>query len=187
MFDSEVSDELLVYYNDEVYVYNYRLDVFYLWRGISAVSFGNMPDGRRLFQRTDGSLCALFEDESDDGKVVSAVWCTPYLELAHGVKNLYRADLEIVPGMTTLADLSWVSEHGETGRGTFFGKHKRFSFEKLNFRHLGFMTGLAEKRISMRMRHKRFEKLKLRFENSYPESDLHIVSFALSGLVTDKK
>lgn len=187
LFDSEVSNELLISHGDEVYVYNYRLDVFYLWRGIAAVSFGNMPSGRRLFQRIDGSLCALFESDSDDGKSVSAFWCTPYLELARGIKNLHRVSLEIVPGFATLADLSWVSEHGETGRGTFFGRHKRFSFEKLNFAHLGFMTGLAEKTISMRMRHKRFEKLKLRLENSYPNSDLHVVSFTLSGIVTDKK
>jgi len=187
LFDSEVSDELLISSGDEIYVYNYRLDVFYLWCGISAVSFGNMPDGRRMFLRRDGSLCALFESDSDDGVTVSAFWSTPYLELAEGIKNLHRASLEIVPGFATLADLSWVSEHGETGRGTFFGRHKRFSFEKLNFAHLGFRTGLAEKSISMRMRHKRFEKLKLRLENSYPNSDLHVVSFTLSGIVTDKK
>lgn len=187
LFDSEVSDELLISSGEEIYVYNYRLDVFYLWRGISAVSFGNTPNGRRLFQRTDGSLCALFESDNDDGQAVSAFWSTPYLELAEGVKNLHRVSLEIVPGITTLADLSWVSEHGETGRGRFFGRHKRFNFEKLNFAQLGFMTGLAEKRLSMRMRHKRFEKLKLRLENSYPNSDLHVVAFTLSGVVTDKK
>lgn len=187
LFDSEVSDELLISYKDEIYVYNYRLDVFYLWRGISAVAFANMPNGRRFFQHTNGSLCALFESENDDGGAVCAFWSTPYIKMVDGVKNLHRISLEIVPGMTTLADLSWVSEHGETGRCTFTGRHKRFSFEKLNFVHLGFMTGLAEKKLSMRMRHKRFEKLKLRLENSYPNSDLYVVSFTLSGVVTDKK
>ena len=185
LYDSEM-DELYIWCGEDIFVYNYRLDVFYLWRGIAPVGFGRL-DRDTLFQRADGSLCRLFGVRTDDGEAVRAEWSTSYLELADGVKNLYRIELETVPELDSVAELSWVSDHGQTGRCSFTSRLRRFSFDRIDFARLGFETSLAEKPLSMRVKHKRFEKLKLRLENSYPESSLHISGVRLSGIITDKK
>ncbi len=185
LYDNE-NDELYLWCGEDIFVYNYRLDVFYLWRGFAPVGFGRLGKGT-LFQRTDGSLCSMLGSMTDDGRAVVAEWSTSYLELADGIKNLYRIELETVPELNSVAELSWVSDHSETGRCTFNSKMRRFSFERLNFARMGFQTSLAEKRLSMRVKHKRFEKLKLRLENSSPESSLHISGIRLSGIITDKK
>lgn len=186
-FESERTDELFIYSGDTLYVYNYRLDLFYLWRGVPSAGFATLSDGRVLFVRHDGSLCSLFDSDTDDGEEIKAFWTTPYLDLADGVKNLYGAHVNISSYIDTAFDLSWVSDHGESGRESFRENYRRFSFEKLNFLRFGFNTSLSGRRIPLRVKHKRFEKLSLRIENSYKDSPLHIFSFALKGIVTDKK
>jgi hypothetical protein len=186
-FDSEKSSELFIRYGEHVLVYNYALDVFYLWRGLDACGFVSLDNGRILFLRADGALCALFESDTDDGEAVKAYWCTPYLELARGIKNLYSLSVTVSPDIDTAADIHWFSDHGESGSRSYSEEYRRFSFEKLNFARLGFMTGVCSRAFKLRLRHKRFEKLKLRFEDPYYSSTLHVLSFTASGLVTDKK
>jgi hypothetical protein len=187
LYDSQSSNRLFIFCQNEIYVYDYRLDVFYLWRGFSPCGFGELSSDRVLFQRSDGSLCALFESDTDDSAPVEAVWTSAYLELDEGVKNLYSLDFEVIPEINSRAEVSWISNHGQMGKESFEGNYKRFAFNKLNFTSLGFMTGVSERRIHMRIKHKRFEKMKLKLENSYPDSALHLSSITLKGLVTDKK
>ncbi len=186
-FDSERTGELFLSYKDECYVYNYVLDVFYFFKGIDSRAFAVRDDGAILFVRADGALCILFEGEYDDTSPISAVWTTPYLDYAEGVKNLHRLEVCLCPDMDTRLDVCWTSNHGESGQKSFFKRYKRATFKKLDFTSLGFETGLSVQRFSQRLRHKRFEKMKLRFENSYPESSVQILSYRTLGKVTDKK
>ena len=186
-FDSEKTGELFIYSDMGCYVYSYVLDVFYYWNGFSARGFCEFENSRILFQRSDGSLCALFESDLDAGEAVSAVWCSPYLSFADGVKNLEYIDLETYPDVDAGADIYWVSNHGQRGLKSFFKKVSRFTFEKMSFKNFGFQTSVSPYRMSARVRHKRFEKMKIRIENSYPNSPLHILSLRVRGVVTDKK
>ncbi len=186
-FDSEKTGELFIYYSDECYVYNYNLDVFYYWKGIVSKGFVSAEGERILFLNRDGSLCALFESSLDGDSAVCASWSTPYLEFADGIKNLHRLDIETSPDINTKADIYWVSDHGERGQKSFFEELRRFTFEKLDFTNIGFSTGISSRRMSARVRHKRFEKMKLKFENNYPDSSLHILSYSTRGVITDKK
>ncbi len=185
-FDCEVRRELFVWCGDECYVYNYALDVFYLWRGLRASGFCVSDGGRIYLLRDDGTLCALFEKALDDTVPVNAVWTTPYLDYTDGVKNLYRLDVEVFPDVDTRLDLFWTSDHAESGERSFCEEYRRFSFKPLDFTRLGFKTGIAPARLSARIKHKRFRKMKLRFEND-SDSSLHISSYSVEGSVTDKK
>ncbi len=185
-FDSETTDELFVWCSDEIYVYNYSFDVFYYWKGISPCSFVTLENGRILFVSCDGSLCALFESNMDDTQPVYAVWETPYLKIADGVKNLYSMSAEVFPEINTGAHITWMSDKGESIERSMKGRYRRFSFEKLDFTALGFMTGVSSQKLKFRQRHKRFERIKVRF--SCPgDAMLHMIGFSLDGFVTSKK
>jgi len=185
-FDSERTRELFVWCEDEIYVYNYSLDVFYYWKGISPCGFATLENGRILFESSEGSLCALFESDRDDTLPVEAVWETPYLSLAAGVKNLYSMTATVYPERSTRALVTWISDKGESVEKSMEGRYNTFSFEELDFLSLGFMTGVSPQRMRFRERHKRFERLKVRF--SCPgDGELHLMGFSLEGAVTLKK
>lgn len=185
-FDSEGTYELFVWYKDEIYVYNYSLDVFYFWKGISPCGFATLENSKILFLSADGLLCSLFDSDSDGGRPIEAVWESPYLEMAHGVKNLYSVCVEVFPDFNTCADSFWISDKGESLSQKVEGVYRRLSFENTDFSAFGFMTGVSSRKIRYRQRHKRFERLKVKFV-SPGGSSLHMTGFSVSGLVTSIK
>ena len=186
-FDSESTDELFVWCKDEIYVYNYKLDVFYFWRGIEPTGFVTLENSRILFERCDGSLCALFEGALDDTLPVEAEWESDYLEIFPGIKNLHRLDVLVFPELDTEADIEWVSDKGESGGCVLKGNYRRFSFKKLDFSRLGFKMGLAPERIKYRALHKRFERVKIKLSCKAPNTALKVKCITLAGKALDKK
>ena len=185
-FDSETTNELFIWCTDEIYVYNYSLDVFYYWKGITPVTLVTLETGRILFVSRDGELCALFESDKDDMREIDAVWETPYLKIKDGIKNLYSMSAEVFPDMNTGASITWISDKGESIERSVKGRYRRFSFKNLDFTAMGFMTGVSSKKLRFRQRHKRFERIKVRF--SCPgEASLHMIGFSLDGFVASKK
>lgn len=186
-FDNFSSHELYVYYGNEIFLYNYRLDTFCLWRGIASCGFALTEEGKLFFLREDGSLCLFSASEYDDTKPVEAYWTSGYMNIADGVKNLYRVKLVIRPDVRTRADLFWYSDHAGEGKKSFSDSYRRFAFSSLDFSSLGFMTSLSPVKMSYRLRHKRFERIKLKISCDSPGASLHLLSLCLEGAVTQKK
>ncbi len=186
-FDSDKTHEFFIWQGDEIYVYNYMLDVFYFWCGFESAGFCALEDGKIMFVSKNGSLCIMNGGANDDGHAVKCVWETPYLEYAKGVKNLQSVFVEVYPDISTRLNLFWVSDHATSGKKSFFEHHKRFTFEKLDFNNLGFKTGKSPNMFFSRIKHKRFEKMKLRIESEFCDSHLHVLSLRALGVVSDKK
>ena len=186
-WDNDTSKELFICHGDEIYVYNYGLDLYYFWKGIKACGFASVNNSQILFVREDGSLCRLFDSGLDDKESICASWSSGYLKVAPGYKNLHRLSLEVFPEYKTLSDLFWISDHSERGQKSFASRYSRLTFPSLDFSLFGFYTGVSPRKLTMRLRHKRFDKIKLRLENTHRDSNLHVESITLSGVVCDKK
>lgn len=187
-FDRSSLSEFFIWRGNDVYVYNYALDVFYYYNGFGAAAFAEGDDGRMWFVREDGALCISSDTKKDDGQPMEFLWESGYEDhLGLDTKNIHSIDIELYPISSTGFSFIWVSEK-LTGRyETLEVEYRVADFTNLCFDSLSFATAVTPVRLHKRIKAKRVRGFKLILKNESDKTDFHMLSLMVSGRTNDAK
>ncbi|MBQ7897996.1 MAG: hypothetical protein IJ323_06195 [Clostridia bacterium] len=188
VFDREREGELYLWNEDNLYVYNYALDLYYYYEGLNAACFTEAPSGDVYFQRNDGSLCHFISESFDDGKKVSFHWETGY-EDASGLdtKNIHSVEFELLPVSETSFDILWVSDNATANAHNIGLDYKVFDFDSVYFDSFSFKTAITPVRLSKRLKLKRCRGFKIILKSDENNGDFHLLSLKIKGRISDAK
>ncbi|MBQ5746908.1 MAG: hypothetical protein IIV81_03105, partial [Clostridia bacterium] len=186
VFDRMGSGEVYLWREGKIYVYNYRLDLFYYYEGIDAAAFCEDGEGNCFFLTSGGDLCRMTEESRDLGRPVNFEWETGYSEYAGlDTKNIHSIEFEVIPKSSVSFDIFWASDT-MTGKGIGVGaEYKVLDFESLNFSRFSFKTAITPIRLRKRVKLKRQKSFKLIVKSSENSLDFHLVSLCIRGRITD--
>jgi hypothetical protein len=187
VFDRSVAGELYFISKKGIYVYNYRLDLFYYYEIAGAKYFAEADDGNTYFIK-DGSLLVLDSEPLDDGERIEFEWESGYTDtLGLKNKNIYSVAFDLVPDSVTFFDILWISE-SRVGKLSSLGLDWRvMNFEELYFDKFRFNTAVTPIKLSKRMKLKRVGGFKIILKNNSDGKDFHLTSLSVFGSTTDAK
>lgn len=184
-FDRESSGQLWCVLGEKILIYDYRLDVFYLFSGFSPTCFFEY-DRKLYFGTQDGRMCLYGEGESDGGKDIDAFFESPYLNFGypHKTKNIHFCDLVLLTDSKSAARFSYLTDKDAAGRSLpVTANGGTFDFSHLDFQDLSFITAVSTLRFSRRIGAKRLNVFKFRLENKDADSTLRVLSVILDGTI----
>ena len=186
VFDRTGHGEVYLWREGKIYVYNYRLDLFYYYEGLDAVAFHEDSTGSCFFLTPDGKLCRMTEESLDMGHPVDFEWETGYSEYAGlDTKNIHSIEFEVIPKSSVSFDILWASDT-MTGKGMGMGaEYKVLDFESLFFDRFSFKSAITPIRIRKRVKLKRQKSFKLIVKSNENSLDFHLVSLCIRGRITD--
>lgn len=185
--------ELFCVFADGIYVYNYLLDVFYYYEGVSPCAFWEDDRNTLFFGTADGKLCVVGGD-ADGEKTIEAVWQSSHLNLGNPAytKNLFSVTVGVAPSLANYATLEWTSDKaahrtGENrGAAISFGE-SLFSFRELRFDAFTFDTAHSTRLFTRRIKIKRLSFFKLIIKHARKNTGLHIFSLLFRGKINDQR
>ncbi len=185
-FDREATGEFYIYYSDKIYVYNYLLDVFYYYEGITAKAFAAVGD--KLYFANDSGLFTM-EGTDDNGKEISSVWHSHYNGFSGKGRNktVFAAEVSVMPALSTSMRLSYAADNANGKECKLYLSAGSIDFASFDFSAFGFHTTAAAHHFRRRLHVKGCKNFKLIISNDEPAGTLYITSIALSGRITDKK
>lgn len=144
-------------------------------------------DSRLYFGTTDGKVCRFFDDPeslqsyNDNGEPIHAIWDTPdfYGNLFYKNKTFRHLDVRLASAIATSIKI-WVQKRGlwilikednSTGR--------YFSFMSLVFSKLSFSPDTTPKTIPSKIKVKKVDKARFRFENDVLNEPFGLFDIAL--------
>lgn len=188
VFDRASSGEVYFLTKKGIYVYNYRLDVFYYYEGLPAVAFAESDNGEVYFVSSSGDVAILTDDALDENERIAFLWESGYRDtLGLESKNIYSLDFELIPVTATFFDVYWVSDSASGKLSELGLDYRVLNFSDINFKRLSFKTAKAPVRLSKRLKLKRAEGVKLIIENNSDGRDFHLTALSVRGRITDTK
>lgn len=144
-------------------------------------------DSRLYFGTTDGKVCRFFDDPeslqsyNDNGEPIHAIWDTPdfYGNLFYKNKTFRHLDVRLASAIATSIKI-WVQKRGlwilikednSTGR--------YFSFMSLVFSKLSFSPDTTPKTVPSKIKVKKVDKARFRFENDVLNEPFGLFDIAL--------
>lgn len=144
-------------------------------------------DSRLYFGTTDGKVCRFFDDPeslqsyNDNGEPIHAIWDTPdfYGNLFYKNKTFRHLDVRLASAIATSIKI-WVQKRGlwilikednSTGR--------YFSFMSLVFSKLSFSPDTTPKTVPSKIKVKKVDKARFRFENDMLNEPFGLFDIAL--------
>jgi len=184
-FDRTGTKELYLWQGEDIYVYNYALDVFYYYTGFSPYDFAEDDGGRLYFVSRDGSLCTESDKGYDGESEIEFLWEGNYEDF-HGLdtKNIHTLEFEIFPVSATSFDISFVSERQSSRHEKIESFYKLFDFENFDFSKMSFLTAVTPVRLHKRIKAKRLRGFKLVIKNLNSTPDFHLLKIGVEGRVT---
>ncbi|HBL83856.1 MAG: hypothetical protein A2Y17_08050 [Clostridiales bacterium GWF2_38_85] len=175
MFDFEATGELWVAASDTVFVYNYRLDIWYIYDNIPAYSFVIVAN-TLFFGTYSGKIARVSEYVSDDdGAAIECEWKTPYFDCGNMAKLKELRSLTLMLNNTNAnsVDVYWKSDD-QAGDATPIAIVTPAS------------TG-GTTIVPLRMMIKRFNTAKLIIRNSALTNDASVLSMTLGIKILSKE
>lgn len=186
-FDREGTGELYIYKGNSIYVYNYRLDVFYYYEGICAHAFCETGDGEVYFLTPDGKLCVMCPSPFDGEEPIEFVWESGYEEfLGLEMKNIHSLEFQIFPLSATSFDFVWISERMTGREERLFAEYRVADFSNMAFDSFSFATAVTPVRIEKRIKSKRTRGFKLVIKSNGSRGDFHLISVGVRGARNNK-
>mgnify|MGYP003308557908 CR=1 FL=1 len=166
LFNRKEKSELYLCVGENLFVYNYRLKLFYRYRVPSILGF---CQGDRLYFYNDAGIFAV-GGNTDDGQRIHAVWKSKLMDFSHKtkLKKLFATTLIAKGEIGSELQLSFRSENDTEA----FTKRVHFS-------------GKSEgERIELPTPKRRFGALEISVETDSEES-VHVLSLFFRGRITD--
>ncbi len=188
LFDRASSGEVYFLFEKGIYVYNYRLDLFYYYEGIPAADFCETDNGEVYFVSRSGALCVFTDEPLDEKERIDFLWESGYRDTSGLLnKNIYSLDFELIPVTSTFFDVYWVSDSASGKLSDKGLDYRVFDFCDINFGRMSFRTANAPVRLSKRLKLKRARGIKLIIKNNSDGKDFHLTALSVRGSYTDNR
>lgn len=180
LFDHEARHELLIIYDDLVYVYNYQINVF------SKIKLAHKPNSfmyynKQLYFSCDKGIMK-FDDEyvTFDGEIIEQNWESSYynFEKDYKRKNVNRLYVTLKPFYATNVDITFSTDRGDS-RQTFNITQRLLNFKYVDFNNFSFKYSNSIKPYRKKMKAKKFVFLKLKLHNDLINTRFNIDSISL--------
>ncbi len=177
-FDDDAKQEYYIFLNDEAgtaLVHNYRLDVWYRYTGLPAVSAVRWED-RLLLGFSDGRLAAFSQDYlNDDGMPIDACFAGGHMDFGQDYRRKYSGVVwvSIKPTPNANLQVGFRSDRSDGIRQTV--SMCLSTFRNANFARWGFLTNRSPRIRRLRMKLRRFVYGQLLLESRYDASDATVL------------
>lgn len=181
--DWEKNYEYWLCYQNKAYIYNYRLDTFYIFQFAHNIKPLLIKDDT-LYFGTDNGQVMKFDSSytTDNGTAIKSHWETGFYDFnAEWLqKYLYEAWISL-KAQTTSLSLYYKTELGDSPIQTIsLNVGQQFTFASLNFSSLSFSyLGSSAKIIRFKLKAKKFVFFKLVLDNNNAE-DLTVLAINLA-------
>lgn len=144
-------------------------------------------DSRLYFGTTDGKVCSFFDDPeslqsyNDNGEPIHAIWDTPdfYGNLFYKNKTFRHLDVRLASAIATSIKI-WVQKRGLWSLIKEDSSTARyFSFANLVFSKLSFSPDTTPKTLPSKIKVKKVDKARFRFENDMLNEPFGLFDIAL--------
>ena len=176
-YDDNDNQEYYICYQDKALVFNYVVDSWYLYTGISICSMVNIGDDL-LVGTSDGKICHMSEDYySDDGNPIDCYWVSGSLYFSNDYMRKLMSQMwittkpEAQSSVTVTVQSNKKSEYTER---TIVGK--LFSFAHMDFENFSFETNRKPQTHKLKIKAKKFTHLNLIFKTDDTNSSATVLA-----------
>lgn len=181
-FDWDTRGEMWILVGDGIaYIWNYRLDAWYRFDGISATGLVSY-DGRVLYGNSDGIHEVEPSRRNDNGVAFTYSWESGNLDFGalHKPKYCDRGWIAINPDGRSEVDVQFHTDNGSPSE-LFTAAYQIMSFSDVDFEHFSFSTNQSPQPFRFGVNARRFNYGKVKLSGSHPSASSTVLSISLAA------
>lgn len=184
-FDFEKNFEYWVAVGTTIYIYNYKIDVWYKYELTDTPTKFIEIDGDAYFGTSIGQVMKFTNTViTDDGEIFTAEWETGFLNFdANWVKKfLTYGWFSMTPEGKSLCNVEWESDQGVSSE-PYELKYNLIDFNNVDFSDFSFSTNYNPKPFRRKLKAKKFSVIKLKGKNESSTERMTILSITLPEVI----
>lgn len=181
--DWEKNYEYWVCSGNKAYVYNYRLDVWYIFQFANNVKPLLVADDILYFGTDNGQIMKFSSSDLDDnGTVINAHWETGFYDFNEEwlQKYIYQMWISLKPEGKSSVDITYETNYKESAQ-TYTASYDLITFIGMDFSSFSFSTSYNPQPFRFKIKAKKFVYFKLYLDNDNLGETLTIISINLAS------
>lgn len=179
--DWDTRGELWICVGSDVWIFNYRLGVWYMFTNIPATCF-MVIDGQLYFGTADGQIMLFDTDiHGDNGQPITAHWETGFYDFSTEtlMKFITRLWISIQPETKASVDISYITNRG-AGAQSHTARYSLATFEHADFGKWSFLTSYNPQPFRFKIKAKKFVFFKLMLDSNNADEAFTVLSISFA-------
>lgn len=181
--DWEKNYEYWVCSGNKAYIYNYRLDVWYIFQFADNVKPLLVAEDILYFGTTNGQIMKFSSSDLDDnGTTIDAHWESGFYDFnAEWLqKYIYEMWISLKPEGKSSVDITYTTNDKESAQ-TYVASYDLITFVGMDFANFSFSTSYNPQPFRFKIKAKKFVYFKLNLDNNNLGETLTVISINLSS------
>lgn len=181
--DWEKNYEYWICSENKAYIYNYRLDVWYIFQFANNVKPLLVADDILYFGTDNGQIMKFSSSDLDDnGTAITAHWESGFYDFnAEWLqKYIYEMWISLKPEGKSSVDITYTTNDKESAQ-TYVASYDLITFVGMDFANFSFSTSYNPQPFRFKIKAKKFVYFKLNLDNNNLGETLTVISINLSS------
>jgi len=183
-FDFEKNFEYFIAIGTSVYVYNYKIDVWYKYTLTDTPTWFIEIGGEAYFGTSIGQVMKFDStDITDDGTIFTAEWETGFMNhQANWIRKfLTYGWFSMKPEGKSLCNIDWETDQG-TSQASYELKYNLIDFSNVDFADFSFSTNYNPKPFRRKLKAKKYSLIKIKGKNESSTERMTVLSMTLPAV-----
>lgn len=171
-FDNEDLGEFWIVYNNKVWIYNYRIDVWFKFEYHHNITSILTINKKKYFGTDTGEIMqinkSLISERSDNGEAINATWEMGFYDLGNEwlLKFLNKTWISLKPENKSKIDVYWETNRDGSITSSTPISYNNLDFTNLDFRDTSFLTNYNPQPFRIKTKAKKWVYFKLILKNN---------------------
>jgi len=183
-FDFEKNFEYFIAIGTTVYIYNYKIDVWYKYTLTDTPTWFIEINGEAYFGTSIGQVMKFDStDITDDGTIFTAEWETGFMNhQANWIRKfLTYGWFSMKPEGKSLCNIDWETDQG-TSQASYELKYNLIDFSNVDFADFSFSTNYNPKPFRKKLKSKKYSVIKIKGKNESDTERMTVLSITLPAV-----